>query len=82
MMKEFIQSFLPLALFALPPFRAALRFAGSLRTFANLSAKGLPPGTLHRAAVLLTAPAKGGFLSKARLWITFPASSICQMPKK
>ena len=66
---------------ALPPCRAALRFTGPLRAFAKSSAKGIPLGTLHRAAVLLTAPAKGGFLSNGRLWITFYTSSICQMPK-
>jgi hypothetical protein len=54
MMKEFIQSFIP---FALPAFRAALRFAGPLRAFAKMSAKGFPLGTISPAAVLLTATA-------------------------
>ena len=33
---------------ALPPYRAALSFAGLLRTLAKLSAKGLPLGTIPR----------------------------------
>ncbi|MDD2917430.1 hypothetical protein [Rhodoferax sp.] len=79
MMKEFIQSFIPFTPLPCPPFRAALGFAGPLRAFAKMSAKGFPLGTIPGGGA---APAKGGFLSIERLWITFAAPAFCQLPKK